>query len=212
MTKKESVLLPCITILIAIASQVILSDRYTVGPKYLIALLESTALVVIGFSYQAKTKFQRQTRRLMALILVGMITFMNVASLLIAARFMIDGTTIDPHTLLLSAMAIFLTNIIIFGLWYWELDLPALTGVKVEDDRSHFAFPQQFNRNLSDKYSEWKASFADYLYLSLSTAMAFSPTDTVPLTHLAKLLMGIQSIISLATIVLVAAKAVNVIG
>ncbi len=92
-----------------------------------------------------------------------------------------------------------------FGLWYWELDSPGLSGRHKEDE--HFQFPQE-----EHKESHWHPTFFDYLYVSLTNGTAFSPTDTMPLTHIAKALMSIQALISLITVVLVTARAVNILG
>jgi len=96
-------------------------------------------------------------------------------------------------------MAIYLTNIIVFGLWYWELDN---TRVEVAD----FLFPQMATK------PSWRPTFFDYVYVSITNATAFSPTDTLPLTHRAKFLMTLQSVTSLAIVVLVTARAVNILS
>ena len=112
--------------------------------------------------------------------------------------------------MLSGAIAIFLTNIIVFCLWYWELDSPGLSGV-IKDNKGkpkHFQFPQ----TVGQKDGNWKPTFFDYLYVSITNSTAFSPTDTMPLSHSAKLLMSAQALVALLTVVLVTARAVNILG
>ena len=107
---------------------------------------------------------------------------------------------------------LWLTNVLIFGIWYWELDrgrparrvAPAAARLPAD-----LLFPQMTQPQLAH---DWRPGFADYLYTSYTNATAFSPTDTMPLTAMAKLLMAIQSSIALITVLLVVARAVNVLG
>lgn len=117
----------------------------------------------------------------------------------------------DPNTLLAAGAVIWLENGLVFSLWFWEIDGggPAARYHRV---RSHpdFAFPQQMDPELAPAH--WRPQYHDYLYLSLTNALAFSPTDAMPLTPKAKLSMGVQSLLSVALLSLVIANAVNVIG
>jgi hypothetical protein len=113
------------------------------------------------------------------------------------------------QSLLLDAINIWGTNVIAFALWYWNIDRggPASQGITMveEDD---FLFPQM----TLPECKEWTPGFTDYLYLSFTNASAFSPTDTMPLSERAKLLMMAESAISLLTLALVAARAVNILS
>ncbi len=123
---------------------------------------------------------------------------------------LLNGSQVPGKQLVVAAFAIFITNVIVFSLWYWELDSPGLTGVKKHDAKPKFDFPQ-----LESKLKEcegWEPTFFDYLYVSITNASAFSPTDTLPLTHAIKGIMGVQALISLLTVVLVTARAVNILG
>ena len=119
-----------------------------------------------------------------------------------------EGQTAGP--LLLTGGAIWLTNVIVFALWYWELDRggPAARAVA---PRPHpdFLFAQMQSPELAP--DDWEPQFADYLYLSFTNATAFSPTDVLPLSRWAKLTMMLHSLISLATVALVIARAVNIL-
>jgi hypothetical protein len=103
------------------------------------------------------------------------------------------------------------TNVLIFALWYWELDRggPVLRALD-RGKRPDFLFPQMAD----DRWAPpgWMPGFVDYLYVSLTNATAFSPTDTMPLTAMAKMLMGVQAVASLVTVGLVVARAVNILG
>jgi uncharacterized membrane protein len=140
----------------------------------------------------------------LATLLIAVVSLANAAELALLTNALIHGSDIPGKSLLSGALAIFLTNIIVFGLWYWELDSPGLTGRRNRKN-DDFQFPQS-------QASGWKPTFFDYLYVSLTNSTAFSPTDTMPLTHGAKALMSIQALIALLTVVLVTARAVNILG
>ena len=107
-------------------------------------------------------------------------------------------------------MLIWLTNFLIFGLWYWEIDRGG-PGQRAagHDGAPDFLFPQMTDDRIEPR--DWRPSFIDYLYVSLTNATAFSPTDTMPLTPMAKSVMGVQSLVSLVTIGLIVSRAVNIL-
>ena len=116
----------------------------------------------------------------------------------------------DSAQLLLTGGAIWLTNVIVFSLWYWEFDrggpvVRAHQPVAAPD----FLFPQMMERTLAP--ADWQPEYIDYLYLSFTNAMAFSPTDVMPMSRWAKLTMLLQSLVSLMIAVLVIARAVNIL-
>jgi uncharacterized membrane protein len=117
----------------------------------------------------------------------------------------------DAGPLLITGAAIWLTNVIVFSLWYWELDRGGPVA-RAHATRAHpdFLFAQMQNPELAP--SDWEPGFADYLYLSFTNATAFSPTDVLPLSRWAKLTMMLQSAVSLATVALVIARAVNILN
>jgi hypothetical protein len=115
-----------------------------------------------------------------------------------------------PETLLRSAVALWVTNVLVFALWYWKLD----AGGPLGRDQSRgcldssFLFPQMTMHGGDPK---WSPHFMDYLFLAFNTSTAFSPTDTAPLTRWAKAGTMLQSLISLTVIALIAARAVNIL-
>lgn len=156
---------------------------------------------------------QRRLIRTAAIILTALITVMNCGSLVQLLAALLDGAAkTNGHTLLLDAVNLWSTNVIAFTLWFWSMDRggPASRGIarKEVDD---FLFPQMTFGN-ADGAQKWSPGFIDYMFLSFTNATAFSPTDTLPLTPRAKLLMMAQSGISLLTIALVAARAVNILN
>ena len=122
------------------------------------------------------------------------------------------GPSVCECPLLFAGAVLWLTNVLIFGIWYWELDRGGPARRLAQSNASRppdFLFPQMTQPGLAPG---WRPGFVDYLYTSYTNATAFSPTDTMPLSAMAKLLMAIQSLIALTTILLVVARAVNVLG
>jgi hypothetical protein len=197
-------------LLLAIALDLTLDKSLVVGPKYMIAVLELLLVFGIGLTMPLRHSLGARLRRDFSLTLIALITLVNGISMIEVASSLIKGSVIDGRQLIFAAFVIFLTNIIIFSLWFWELDSPGLTGIKKHDAAPKFLFPQmQFK---SPETRGWEPTYFDYLYLSTTNSTAFSPTDALPLTHGAKILMGTQAFISLLTVVLVTARAVNVLG
>jgi len=200
-----------LAVAVAIALQLFLSNRLTVGPKYVIAAFECLLVIALALFARKGHHTILGVRRSLASILIALISMANIASLILVINELLNSKQVSGNQLILSALAIYLTNIIIFGLWYWELDN---AGTNPEPDAMpiDFLFPQMASQNDIKTLSGWSPTFLDYLYVSATNASAFSPTDTMPLTHRAKVLMGLQSTVSLITVALVAARAVNILS
>jgi uncharacterized membrane protein len=196
-----------LAVLVAIGLQLVLSNDLTLVSKYLMAGGEALLLVILTLFSLRAGQFMRHLRRFLAILLIALISLANISSLGLIINQLLSAHAINGKELLISALAIYLTNIIIFGLWYWELDSPTGTDAAATTVPADFLFPQMGNNN-----STWNPTFFDYLYVSITNASAFSPTDTLPLTHRAKLLMTLQSLTSLVTVALVAARAVNILS
>ena len=200
-----------IAILTAIALMLTLPVRVANHPRWVLPGL--AALLLIGVFVAKSAHLERRTRalRIASLSLIAVMSLSNAAS---AARLIVDLVRAkgiqDPTQLLLTGGAIWLTNVIVFGLWYWEFDrggpVERAAGTQPYPD---FVFPQMTNPELAPV--EWESGFVDYLYVSFTNAMAFSPTDAMPMTRWAKLTMLTQSLISVITLVLVIARAVNIL-
>jgi uncharacterized membrane protein len=149
-----------------------------------------------------------------ALVLLGLIVAGNVAglALLISSLVTTRSADIGGGQLLMTAAVIWVANIIAFAVWYWEVDDGGPFARANKERRTpDFQFPQDENPGLARR-KPWRPRIWDYLYVSLTAASAFSPTDAMPLTYRAKVLLGIESTVSLVIVVLVTARAVNVLG
>ena len=144
-------------------------------------------------------------------MLLAVISLANGRSLLLLLRALLAGATDNGRALLLDATNIWATNVIVFSIWYWALDRggPSL-GEGDHQGPSEFIFPQM--TQAETVAADMKPGYVDYLCLSFCTSTAFSPTDTMPLTTRMKLLMMLESIVSLLTLALVAARAVNILA
>jgi uncharacterized membrane protein len=150
------------------------------------------------------------TRRWLSLAMIGIVSAANAASIILLVHLLLHGATANASTLLRAAVHMWSVNVLLFGLWYWQLDgggpIKRPTAPIAERD---FLFPQQSEPALQE--STWRPTFLDYLYVSFTNATAFSPTDAMPLSRWAKMLMLIQSAISLSLAVMVVARAVNIL-
>jgi uncharacterized membrane protein len=184
-----------------------LPEPLSVGPSWLLLAVVLVLLIPMVVSNHVG---RHDITRILIFGADGMITIAMVASLI----FMIEGIPKHrdpPTTLLRSAIALWLTNILVFALWYWKLD--AGGPVKRERRRgrleSAFLFPQMLTQG--DVDPSWSPHFMDYLFLAFNTSTAFSPTDTAVLSRWAKATTMLQSMISLTIVVLLAARAVNIL-
>jgi len=200
------------TILAAIALQLALPERLTVGPSWLIPALEGALLVGMFLATPKQLEHEHPLRRRVALGLTAFVTAANIYSLGALTHFLLHTglTRNEGRLLIVAGTLIWLTNFLIFALWYWEIDRggPGRRAAG-EDAAPDFLFPQMTDDRIEPV--GWRPKFIDYLYVSLTNAAAFSPTDTMPLTPTAKSVMGVQSIVSLVTIGLVVSRAVNIL-
>jgi len=201
-----------IAMIVAIALQLALPDKFSVGTRYVIPMIEAVLLIALSFTTPRERIFKSLARRVNVLLLIAITSAGNAYSLgVITNKLLAGGHLADGRSLILASINIFVTNIIIFGLWYWEMDGGGPGErqhiAKYEQD---FLFPQHHNEDY--KHPDWKPTFIDYLYVSSTNAMTFGPADTKPLSRRAKLLMLLQSIISLVTVALVAARAVGILN
>jgi len=210
-TRAENRLPVAAVVCLAIALQVALPDRLVLRPRLLLPALEVVLLVVLVAVNPIRLSREHPVIRSASLILTGAITLENAVSAAFLVHDLVSGSASnDAAGLLGSGAAIYLTNIIAFGLWYWEFDrggpFARAAGTRVHPD---FLFPQMAAPELAS--NDWRPEFLDYLYVSFTNAAAFSPTDTMPLSRWAKTLMSVQSAVALTTLGLVIARAVNIL-
>jgi hypothetical protein len=154
--------------------------------------------------------------RVLAVILIGIVSLVNAIGLVSLIAALLTASKATGFSLLADAVNLFATNVIIFGLWYWELDRGGpFKRACTHPSPPDFLFPQMSlgdQERASINATNWRPCLIDYLFLAFTNATAFSPTDTLPLTVLAKISMMLQAAVSLMTIAIVAARAVNILG
>jgi len=183
-----------------------LPERFSLGPRWVLFAAILLLLVPIVFSIRIG---RHDIARTLVLVAIGVLTLGLVGSLglLIGG---LPGHRDPPRTLLLSASLLWITNILVFALWYWELDAHGPVGREQGTAASAFLFPQMM-RPAAERDASWSPNFLDYLFLAFNTSTAFSPTDTAVLARWAKVMTMLQALLSLAIIALLAARAVNVL-
>ena len=196
--------------LAAIGLQLALPERLTAGPSWLVPALEGALLVGLFMATPMQLEREHTRRRAMAIGLIALVSAANVFSLAALTHFLLHHHVSKGRELIISRMLIWLTNFLIFALWYWELDRggPGRRAAG-RDAAPDFLFPQMTDDRIEP--AGWRPHFIDYLYVSLTNATAFSPTDTMPLSAKAKSIMGVQSVVSLVTLGLIVSRAVNVL-
>jgi uncharacterized membrane protein len=200
-----------LVVLVAILVDVTLPEKVTLGPTWLLPSIEGALLLALRVGTGAMEAYESPRRRQFALGMIALVSAVNAFSLAALVHLLLHGHHENGRNLILAGALLWITNVLLFGLWYWELD----RGGPVRRRSSlpgppDFLFPQMATPEL--KQSDWEPSLVDYLYVSFTNATAFSPTDTMPLTPWAKTLMSLQSLISLVTVGLVIARAVNILS
>ena len=191
----------------------ILPARYQALPREVpFAGALALAVTMLAAQFARKKAFWMHAERYTAAIVLSLVT---VLQLILLTHLLRDMAKVHPEigaiTLLTTAISIWTTNILIFALTYWQLDRGGPTGRgQGFHGRADFSFTRGYP---SDGVpADWRPIFADYLALAFNTSTAFSPTDAPPLTPRAKMLMTVQSIISLITVIAVGARAISILG
>lgn len=199
-----------LAVVVAIAIQLVLPERFSLGPRWMLPGVEAVIAVGLLIANPFKLAPDGPAVRRAGLVLVAVMSIGNgVSAVLLIAELLHGEVPGGAPALLANGSAVYATNIIAFALWYWELDRGG-TMARANGEREHpdFLFPQMTDASYAPK--GWQPKFLDYLYVSFTNATAFSPTDTLPLTTWAKMLMLVQSAVALVTVALVIARAVNI--
>jgi len=171
------------------------------------------ALLLLPLALQAPRRRLEQLgyRREVTLTLLGLVSAANALLLVAVLGSLIAGVERSGAQLLLKAIAVWATNVIAFGLWFWAFDRGGpVRRLRANPPPPDFQFPQMENPQLAAP--GWSPHLVDYIYVSFTNSIAFSPTDVMPLSRWAKLSMMVESAISAVTVLLVAARAVNIFG
>lgn len=188
-------------------------------PRLVTPVIEAALLVALVFVNPARLTRESRVSRVISLVLVAVLIGTNMVSVAYLLRDLTGAHPTSGRELLVAAVQVWITNMIAFALVFWELDrggaVARLPSSDVPTLGCDFLFPQDdpaTARLAMGGDGAWIPTFVDYLYLSITNSVAFSPTDTLPLTSRAKLLMALESLIAMVTSVLVIARAVNIIS
>jgi hypothetical protein len=201
----------------------LLPDRLLLGPRLLIPALEAVLLVAVLVTNPRRLTRQTRLSRAASLALTAVVLLTNLLALGMLVQDLVSASKHSGGQLLLAALQVWATDVIAFGLLYWELDRggPVSRTQRARKDlpAADFRFSQDENGDNVDEVAagssekaDWIPTLVDYLYLSTTNSSAFSPTDTMPLTSRAKALMAVQATAALLTSLLVIARAVSALG
>jgi len=223
----ESPLWPTLAVLTAASLYATLPGRFVVGsgagafgalrwivPALTVILIVPLALTVPRNRRLLRTAEERAgkiglSRRLASTGVIALITAANAGSIILLVHLLVAAAHTQANLLLRAGIHLWITNVLVFALWFWQLDGGGpLTRRLHPNYTPDFLFPQQM---LAEPELRWQPTFIDYLYVAFTNATAFSPTDAMPLTKWAKVLMMTQSSASLLLAIMVVARAVNIL-
>jgi hypothetical protein len=213
---------PAVAVVVALVVYALMPPSLLFTPRLVIPVIEVLLLVALVVTNPHRITRETRWSRLLSMLLAGVVILTNLASLglLIAA---LSTTKESGEHLLIGAMQVWVTNVIGFALLYWELDRGGPVARRRERREDIPAADWRFSQDENDdtvsevargssKTSGWIPVFVDFLYVSVTNSSAFSPTDTMPLTSRAKVLMAIQATAALLTSLLLVARAVSALG
>lgn len=194
----------------AVALTVTLPDPLVYGPRWVLPLVEAVMVVPLTVVHPFRHRDEPGVARWLSLVLTGVAEVANLISLALLVQSILNGSSATGRQLVIAAIQIYVTNVLVFGLWFWELDRGGPGGrMRADHRRPDFLFPQMVTPEAAEP--GWTPGFVDYLYVSFTNATAFSPTDTMPLTPSSKVLMTVESVAALLTVAVVAARAINIL-
>jgi uncharacterized membrane protein len=199
-----------VAVAVAIVLSLLLPDSLLIGPRFLLPAIELVLLFVLVVVVPRRATRHDKRRRTFALTVVGLVSATTIVSLARLVHYLVAGGQVNGERLIESGALLWLTLVLLFAVFYWEFDGGGPVARMHHPDFPDFLFPQM--DSVEHAPPNWRPGFVDYLYVSLTNSVAFSPTDTLPLTGTAKVLMGLQSVTALMTIGLIVARAVNILG
>ena len=200
---------PAIVALLVIGGlYMLMSDRVSLGPPWLTLTVIVALLIPLNVAHQRGAPVWA---RRFAIMVTGAVTVAVGASALLIAYDAVLGRGVPGVQLLFSGILVWSANVLVFAIWYWEIDSGGPSRRHRDCYFSHdFVFPQMAVPHIAPP--KWAPAFTDYLFLAFNTSTAFSPTDTMVLSRPAKVLMMLQSSLSLLVVAVLVARAVNTIG
>jgi len=203
-----------VTTAAAIALQIAVPDKLVlVSPSWILPAVQGALLIVLVTANPHRIDRESRFMRSLSLVLGALLSLANGWSVARLAIGITQGSMQQkPGQLLITGAMIWLTNVIVFGLWYWEFDRggPVARALNLKNRYPDFQFVQMVSPPEMVP-PDWEPAFLDYVYLAFTNAAAFSPTDVMPLSRWAKVAMTVQSIISIVTVALVVSRAVNIL-
>jgi hypothetical protein len=198
-----------LALVVCVGLYVLLPNRLVVGPHWLLPVLVALPLGPLS-ARRHRHPDESSWIRHVTIGLVALVTAANVTSLVLLVHHLLNSDVSQGRKLIYSAVAVWLTNIILYGLWFWEVDRGGphrrASGDKLLPD---LQFPQMQTPDQAPK--NWRPAFTDYLFTSFANGTSFAPADAMPLTLRMKVLFTSESVVSLATIAIVASRAVNIL-
>jgi len=184
----------------------LLPTKISIGPSWLLLAIEGVFLLPFAIAMLTNRRVSPVTLRVGSMILLGIVTI----TLAVGIGHMILTLSKDLKglALLYSGLLLYTFNVLVSALWYWEIDGGGPEERRQSDHQAaDFLFPQQMGENEGN----WAPHFFDYLYVAFTGATAFSPTDTMPLSHRAKFLMMLEAMLALILISFIVSRAINII-
>jgi uncharacterized membrane protein len=198
-----------VALLTCVALYVVLPSRLVVGPRWLLPILVALPLIPLSARRHRHPDESAWIRRVV-IVLVGIVTVANIISAGLLVHRLLSSNVSQGTQLIYSAVSIWLTNVIIFGVWFWEIDRGGPHRRSGSDKLwPDIQFPQMGNPDLVK--GEWRPHFFDYLYTSFANGTSFAPADALPLTLRLKVLFASEAAVSLVAIVVVGARAINIL-
>jgi len=198
-------------IVLIIGGQTWVAASLSLRPVWLYPTIAGVLLLASLAVYIPSRAEPSRALRALSLSLVAVLVIANIVSLVLLVRGVFVGSKLSPTGLLLAGAALWIVSVAVFALVYWELDGGG-PEARADGSRDYpdLVFPQQQQDQQGLAPADWKPTFPDYLYVSLTAATAFSPTDAMPYSKLAKLVMGIESTISFVIAAMLVARAINI--
>jgi len=198
-----------LALLTCVALYVVLPNRLVIGPRLLIPALIVLLLIPLAARRHRHPDESPRVRHL-TLTLITLTTLANVTSMVLLVQRLLDTSVSQGRALIYSAVSVWLTNIIVYGVWFWEIDRGGPTRRAAGSTTVYdLQFPQMENPALAPP--DWQPRFTDYLYTSFANGTSFAPADAMPLSRRMKTLFVTESMVSFVTIAVVAARAVNIL-